>query len=64
MTIDLFDDVLGPFIIGFVVIAGLTVVGGLVYILIKGNILALIFIMTVLIMWAIGFPLWRKYKYG
>ncbi len=64
MTIDLYDDVLMPFIIGLIIISGFIMIGVLVYMLIEGKILAFILIMSILILWAIGFPIWRRHIYG
>ena len=64
MTIDFYDDVLMPFVFGFAVVFALFIVGLLLYGIFIGNLLATAFALLLLSTWAIGFPLWRKYRYG
>lgn len=64
MTVDLYDNVLMPFTIGLLVILGFLAVGYLLYVLVTDSLIAFIVILIILVAWAIGFPIWRKYRYG
>ncbi len=64
MTIDLYDDVLMPFVIGLLIAVGFTMVGVLIFLMLEESMVAVLIILAVLIIWSMGFPVWRKYKYG
>ena len=64
MTIDLYDDVLMPFVIGFLVVLGFTIIIGWFYLRLEKNTMALFFMIFVSCVWAIGFVIWRRHIYG
>lgn len=64
MTIDIYDDVLMPFTIGLLVGVGFFIVGFLFYLLLNESLIAAILILSILMIWAVGFPIWRKFRYG